>query len=375
MKEFNCVPLFHQGINELTDGLEINAPEFCLKNCTNNTKCCQHYTNLFSKPDGNYPCPFGFASTIFSDSEHERYIFTSMRLEDVYSPKLADPKVKAASVGQVHKNYRRISERELQNFIDYYLEYKSNAEKHRDLQNFVENIFHDIRKFNAQLKTKTYYLYKKANSGAKGTGPFLDLSKTLSAISSYMTLRLNAYDFMYNDALLATTEKSSQNIYQIFDKVRHCLGDKASERSITIDLSCNGQCGEIKAYDCLELLPFILVDNAIKYSDRKTHIMINIKDSPDSCSFSVSSISPPLANGEDIRIFDRGFRGENARKLTDEGLGIGLYTAKKICDLHNGTIEVHQEPIPRFYPGNCKEFDTNKCLFVMDIRLNKEYTI
>lgn len=32
MKEFNCVPLFHQGINELTDGIEINAPDFCLKN-------------------------------------------------------------------------------------------------------------------------------------------------------------------------------------------------------------------------------------------------------------------------------------------------------------------------------------------------------
>ena len=28
-------------------------------------------------------------------------------------------------------------------------------------------------------------------------------------------------------------------------------------------------------------------------------------------------------------IFKRGFRGENARRITEEGLGIGLYTAKK----------------------------------------------
>ena len=375
MKEFNCVPLFHQGINELTDGIEINAPDFCLKNCTCNEKCRQHYATLLFKSDGNYQCPFGFASTVFSDSEKDRYIFTSMRLENVYSAKLADPKAKTISADQPRKNYRRISERELQNFIDYYLEYKNSVEKHRNLQIFVENIFHDMRKFNAQLKTKSYYLYRKANSEAKGCGQFMELSKTIYAISSYMTLRMDAYDFMYNEALLATTEKSGHNIYHIFDKVKHCLKDKADERSVTIHINSNGECGELKAYDCLDLLPFILLDNAIKYSDRKTHIQVEIKDTPASCIFSVSSISPRLADGECERIFDRGFRGENARKVTDEGLGIGLYTAKKICDLHNGSIEAYEKPIPNSYPGNRKDFDQNKCLFVMDIRLNKEYNI
>ena len=77
MKEFNCVPLFHQGINELTDGIEINAPDFCLKNCTCNEKCRQHYATLLFKSDGNYQCPFGFASTVFSDSENR--IFDTTR--------------------------------------------------------------------------------------------------------------------------------------------------------------------------------------------------------------------------------------------------------------------------------------------------------
>ena len=74
--------------------------------------------------------------------------------------------------------------------------------------------------------------------------------------------------------------------------------------------SSNGECGELKAYDCLDLLPFILLDNAIKYSDQKTHIQVEIKDTPASCIFSVSSISPRLADSECERIFDRGFRPE-----------------------------------------------------------------
>ena len=56
-----------------------------------------------------------------------------------------------------------------------------------------------------------------------------------------MTLRMDAYDFMYNEALLATTEKSGHNIYHIFDKVKHCLKDKADERSVTIHIKSNGE--------------------------------------------------------------------------------------------------------------------------------------
>ena len=85
---------------------------------------------------------------------------------------------------------------------------------------------------------------------------------------------------------------------------------KADERSVIIHINSNGECGELKAYDCLDLLTFILLDNAIKYSNRKTHIQVEVKDTPASCIFSVSSISPRLADGECEKIFDWGFRPE-----------------------------------------------------------------
>ena len=180
-----------------------------------------------------------------------------------------------------------------------------------------------------------------------------------------MTLRLNAYDFSYNEGLLGATEKSSYNIYRIFDKVKHCLKARSEERQITIDIDCNGECGNIKAHDSLELLPFILLDNAVKYSNSKSHIKVTITDTPEKCSFKVVSESPVLKEGEREKIFDRGFRGENARKMTDDGLGIGLYTAKRICEIHNGTISVTEE----------KNTLKNVSNFIMDIQLEKEYTI
>ncbi len=370
MKEFNYVPLFHQGINELTDGIEIKASNFCLKNCTSNPRCQSHYKYLLEQNDGNYQCPFGFASTIFSDEENDRYIFTGMRLETIYSAKLADPKCKSNSPkGQLSRNHRRITEKEVLSFVEYYLEYKRGIESHRNLQMFVEDIFHDIRKFNGQIKYKRSILYQKASNSSKKNGQFLDLSQNILAISSFMSLRLNAYDFIYNEELLSATERSSYNIYRIFDKVKHCLKDRASEKSLTIDINSNGQCGDMKAYDCLELLPFILLDNAIKYSEQKSRIIVVITDRTDSCSFSVSSQSPPLSEEEKSQIFNRGFRGKNAQSITDEGLGIGLYTAKKICDLHNGTISVRNESDNSLHTGH------NKSSFIMDIHLSKEYNI
>ena len=65
------------------------------------------------------------------------------------------------------------------------------------------------------------------------------------------------------------------------------------------------------------------------------------------------------------RIYERGFRGENARLATSDGMGIGLYTAKRICQLHNATISAHEE--------NSSNFKNN--IFVIDIVINKEYTI
>jgi len=366
MKDFNYVPLFHPGLNEITDGLEIKATDFCKKNCISNSKCQQHYQQLFSKENGNYICHAGFVSTVFTDAEGGKYIFTGMRLKGVYNSKLADPKVKLfGSKSKSSSDNKKITAQELASYIEYYLEYKEGIEAYDKLRNFVEDIFHDIRKFNGQLKQKNNRLYNKANSGAKGAGQFLELSQNMSAICSYMSLRLIAYDFTYNEHLLTATGQSSYNIYRIFDKVRHCLKDKAEERHLKIDISCNGECGDIKAYDSLELLPYILLDNAVKYSDSRSHIKVDIQDTPQKCCFSVSSQSPKLQEGESEKIFRRGFRGENARRLTEEGLGIGLYTAKKICEVHNGTINIREM------------YDSQKNVnnFIVDIELNKAYNI
>ena len=288
-----------------------------------------------------------------------------MRVKDIYNSKLADPKAKLSCSRENYVTNKKITIGELERYIEYYLEYKEQTEAYNNLKLFVEDIFHDLRKFNGQLKMKNSTMYRKANSGAKGAGQFLDLSRNMTAICSYMTLRLNAYDFTYNEELLKASGQSSYNIYKIFDKVKHCLEDKAKERKLKIEITCNGECGDIKAYDSIELLPYILLDNAVKYSETRSCIQVDIWDTPSETRFTVTSQSPQLQPGENDKIFKRGYRGENAKQMTEEGLGIGLYTAKRICEIHDGNISATEK----------YDFQKNVNNFIIDIQLNKSYNI
>lgn len=338
MEDFNYVPLFRQGINEITDGIEIRLPDFCSRNCLHNEKCKEYYKELIDKSDGNYQCPYGFASKVFSDEDGNKYIFTAMRIIGVYSSKLADPKLRNLSR---EKNYRKITEKETDHYSKIFLEYQKKTRAYDELHTFIQEIFHDIRRFNGELKGKSTQLYNKANSGGRN-GQFLEYAKSIQALCAFTTLRLNAFDFMYNEVPLAATERASYNMYQMFDKAKHCLSAKAEERGIKIKINPNGQCGDIKAFDCIELLPYIFLDNGIKYSNKGSTIYVDVQDSMENCKVEVVSQSLPLERGEQDKIFQRGYRGVQAQKMTSEGMGIGLYTAKKICDIHNAAICVEE---------------------------------
>ncbi len=84
----------------------------------------------------------------------------------------------------------------------------------------------------------------------------------------------------------------------------------------------------------------ILLDNAMKYSDRTFPITIrcNIVDQHFICSISDQGIGISPENIE--RVFDRFYRDEQARTTKTKGSGLGLSIAKWIVEKHQGTIEI-----------------------------------
>jgi signal transduction histidine kinase len=84
-----------------------------------------------------------------------------------------------------------------------------------------------------------------------------------------------------------------------------------------------------------------LIDNAIKYSLRKTVIKITLKEQRhEYIDLCFSNIGIPINENEKENIFSEGYRTTQAIRTQKPGSGLGLSLAKKILELHEGKISV-----------------------------------
>ena len=334
MEELAMVPIYRQGLNEHSDGIELGVPTFCAKKCTMGSKCEDFYRRIIGE-QGIQTCPYGFNAYVFTYND-ESVIFSCLCIEGYYDKKRTSPKLK-----QENKNsFRVLQKDEVERYAELYKRYADNNSKYEAYQGFVNNIFHDLRKFNAQLKAKSDAIYRRAESSIKNRHDFMSNAQSIRELCWFITLRLNCYDFMNNEELLSASPMSTYNVYRAFDKVRMCINERASQKNIKMRLYAERDCSNIKAYDCIELLPVIFLDNAIKYAPDNTTIDIQFIEKNNKQLIIVKSIGPILLECERNKVFQRGYRGVNCQKLTDDGMGIGLSTAKKICDLHGIDIEI-----------------------------------
>ena len=85
-----------------------------------------------------------------------------------------------------------------------------------------------------------------------------------------------------------------------------------------------------------------LVSNAIKYTDEKGKITINISKVEDNAVMVVEDTGIGISPEEQTRVFERFYRTDKSRKTG--GAGIGLSISKAIVQSHNGTIRCESEP-------------------------------
>ena len=93
--------------------------------------------------------------------------------------------------------------------------------------------------------------------------------------------------------------------------------------------------------DPLQINPVIdaLVDNAVRYSQAKGIIKINVKKLKNYLLFKIQDNGIGIPADQKHLVFSKFFRGRNAMRAQTEGLGLDLYLAKKIIEASGGRIE------------------------------------
>ncbi len=81
-----------------------------------------------------------------------------------------------------------------------------------------------------------------------------------------------------------------------------------------------------------------LISNALRHTPEYGSIRVGIAQTDSARTFFVFNSGDPIPADELPKVFDRLFRGEYAR--TSPGTGLGLTIAKKIAQLHGGTVTI-----------------------------------
>jgi signal transduction histidine kinase len=136
----------------------------------------------------------------------------------------------------------------------------------------------------------------------------------------------------------------STNIHDLVEGVVRRYTAQSRDRQIT--LSCLCPCGQALAdRELLDLALTQLLDNAFKYSLPGSPVSISIGADEGVISVCVQNEGSSIMPQEQERIFERYYRGAEARKLVS-GAGLGLYVARKIALSHGGNLSLDKNTSP-----------------------------
>ena len=95
--------------------------------------------------------------------------------------------------------------------------------------------------------------------------------------------------------------------------------------------------------DRLERILINLLVNALKYSDPETDVVVTFETGADEVVTSISDSGPGIPPEDEPYLFQR-FRRVGQHSKREDGLGLGLYTARGLVEAHGGKIWVESNP-------------------------------
>lgn len=313
---------------------------FCSSNCSKG-KCKEFYRDVQQKEKSKfYSCPYGMSVYLSSSG----MIFSCMREKSTYQ------KDKAKVLRSNEKYYNPVLDAQnLLPLIEASVTAIENEKILDEKKASLDSISHEVKQLNAQIKDhsdiilQTYRLDEEnVQLSPDDVIALQEKIRTIYVSSSMIASRYSLYDYEKNPQALTQGKPYPCNVYGKFDKIRKIL--KGYMRKSTVISMKNGSYLHITAYPSFEMVPLLLLENAVKYSyGNGGEVIIDFKEEGDGrLIVEISSYSPYCSKEESIQIFNKGFRGKNARKVSD-GSGIGLYFVKMLCDLHNVQIQAESD--------------------------------
>ncbi|HZH87348.1 MAG TPA: ATP-binding protein, partial [Brumimicrobium sp.] len=281
---------------------------------------------------------YGFATDYFKINK-QTVIFTGLNIEKFSDRKKAQknltkkdfsPRITIEHYSETKQNFIEFikANSELAQTLTDYSDAKNDIEENKEI---LDNTFHELRKLNMQLKRQSEKLNFEIDKHNPSYQNIKYLGLNIFATSRLISTRLNTYDFGLNPELISNTAKKPTKVFKKVEKVTHCLKIQSDEEKVRIQLEGNSY-NSIVANDVFELLPFLLLENAIKYSPQNEQVTVKFFENDDNLTIRIRNLGPRPEPEEIPKLTERGIRSKNVNG--ESGYGLGLYLANFIADLN-----------------------------------------
>lgn len=141
-----------------------------------------------------------------------------------------------------------------------------------------------------------------------------------------------------NQGILTNVSK-----YNLSEQIRQAilmLTDMWTQKDLNLDINF-AEYTITANKELLEEAWINLLGNAMKFSDNRGTVSVDIQESDDSISVAISNGGKTIPEENIDKIFHKFYQADESH--SSEGNGIGLAIVKKVVDLHNGEITVERK--------------------------------
>ena len=222
---------------------------------------------------------------------------------------------------------------------------RKEAEKSRDeIQKLISEIAHQMRTPLTNIESYTGFLRnitETAEQNLEGEASGSNEKIGLQYISALEVSEKKLHFLVDSFVKMARLEQHIIQIHQnekdLLKTIHNTFGqiqNRAEEKQIRFHITLPKQALCVHDSNWLSEAVFNILDNAVKYSEPGGTVEVSLKQNELYMKLQVRDYGIGIEEGEENQIFRRFYRGR--RVTVQEGLGIGLYLAREIMNLHGG---------------------------------------
>ncbi|MDE6605809.1 MAG: HAMP domain-containing histidine kinase [Clostridia bacterium] len=196
---------------------------------------------------------------------------------------------------------------------------------------FIHDMTHEIRTPLTVIRGNMENMLAAPDSTVMQLSDLVE--NTLEEVQHITTL---SQDLMRSVSAPTANPKSSSDVSEIILGVLEVYSEIIGESNRTLIANVQSA-NTVMEGEKVKQLAIILLENAVKYTSEKDKIKVSLKSADGGCVLSVADTGIGIADGEEEKIFQRFYRGENV-KTSKPGTGLGLAIARSIVEEIGGKI-------------------------------------